>query len=342
MNGSSVQASATSASSKATASSSASWSLEGNGADPGSLTPVLPAPGGRRGRRRSSSVRTRSAEAVRHRRHHHLVGAGARHQLVEPFGHRGGVADDAVGRHRPRHLDVGVHGGLLRADAAVRRRPVRIASIASRAGPARCSASSSVSAASTPAVTMKYGSVEGDARCERAAVPARRHRPSRSRCRCRSGGRRRTAARAARRAGRSSRSSRAARSPATTWPPAWRGSGPTRRGRGARSPSRPIRSTSSAGKSSAPSPAGLRRSAAAVAGSVPGARPMPRSMRPGCSASSSANCSATTSGGWLGSITPPDPTRIVLVLAARWAISTAGDVLATVGMLWCSATQNRW
>ena len=40
----------------------------------------------------------------------------------------------------------------------VRRRPVRMASMARRAGPARCSASSSVSAASTPAVTMKYGS----------------------------------------------------------------------------------------------------------------------------------------------------------------------------------------
>ena len=54
-----------------------------------------------------------------------------------------------------------------------------------------------------------------------------------------------------------------------------------------------------------------------------------------------ANCSATTSGGWFGSITPPDPIRIRDVMVARWAISTAGDVLAMVGMLWCSATQNR-
>ena len=38
---------------------------------------------------------------------------------------------------------------------------------------------------------------------------------------------------------------------------------------------------------------GPRRSAAAVSWSVPGARPMPRSMRPGCSASSIPNCSAT-------------------------------------------------
>ena len=61
-----------------------------------------------------------------------------------------------------------------------------------------------------------------------------------------------------------------------------------------------------------------RRSAAAVTWSVPGARPIPRSMRPGCSASSVPNCSATTSGAWLGSITPPEPTRIVSVCAARW------------------------
>ncbi len=54
-----------------------------------------------------------------------------------------------------------------------------------------------------------------------------------------------------------------------------------------------------------------------------------------------ANCSATTSGAWLGSITPPEPTLIDDVDAARWAIRTAGDVLATVGMLWCSATQKR-
>jgi hypothetical protein len=54
-----------------------------------------------------------------------------------------------------------------------------------------------------------------------------------------------------------------------------------------------------------------------------------------------ANCSATASSAWFGSITPPEPTRIVSVAAATWAISTAGAVLATVGMLWCSATQKR-
>ena len=45
-------------------------------------------------------------------------------------------------------------------------------------------------------------------------------------------------------------------------------------------------------------------------GSDPGARPIPRSIRPGAAASNRANCSATASGAWLGSITPPEPSRI--------------------------------
>ncbi len=45
---------------------------------------------------------------------------------------------------------------------------------------------------------------------------------------------------------------------------------------------------------------------------------------------------------WFGSMTPPEPTRIRSVAAATWAISTDGTVLATLRMLWCSATQNRW
>ena len=68
---------------------------------------------------------------------------------------------------------------------------------------------------------------------------------------------------------------------------------------------------------------------------------MPRSMRPGCSASSMPNCSAITSDAWFGSMTPPEPTRMVDVADAMWASSTAGAELAMPGMLWCSATQWR-
>jgi hypothetical protein len=61
----------------------------------------------------------------------------------------------------------------------------------------------------------------------------------------------------------------------------------------------------------------LPRKAYEVTGSEPGARPMPKSIRPGAAASSRANCSATASGAWLGSITPPDPSRIRDVRAAK-------------------------
>jgi hypothetical protein len=64
-------------------------------------------------------------------------------------------------------------------------------------------------------------------------------------------------------------------------------------------------------------------------------------MRPGCSASSSRNDSATASGLWFGSITPPEPTRILRVDEATRSISTAGVELARLGVLWCSANQNR-
>ena len=110
---------------------------------------------------------------------------------------------------------------------------------------------------------------------------------------------------------------------------------------GQRPVKKPSRSISWSGKSSADSASGERRSAAAVTWSVPGARPMPRSIRPGWSASSMPNCSATTSDTWLGSITPPEPTRMVVVASAMWPISTGGAELAMPGMLWCSATQNR-
>jgi hypothetical protein len=53
------------------------------------------------------------------------------------------------------------------------------------------------------------------------------------------------------------------------------------------------------------------------------------------------NCSAITSDTWLGSMTPPEPTRMTEVASAMWPISTGGAELAMPGMLWCSATQNR-
>jgi hypothetical protein len=45
------------------------------------------------------------------------------------------------------------------------------------------------------------------------------------------------------------------------------------------------------------------------------------------------NCSATVSGAWFGSITPPEPTRIADVADAIWPARTAGAELAMPGML---------
>ena len=55
-------------------------------------------------------------------------------------------------------------------------------------------------------------------------------------------------------------------------------------------------------------------------------------MRSPCNATRVPNCSATTSDEWLGSITPPEPTRMRDVAAAIAAISTAGAELATASM----------
>ena len=70
-------------------------------------------------------------------------------------------------------------------------------------------------------------------------------------------------------------------------------------------------SSSWSAKSSPAAPSRPRRSAWAASWSLPGARPRPRSIRPGCSAARVPNCSATTIGAWLGSITPPDPSRML-------------------------------
>ena len=76
----------------------------------------------------------------------------------------------------------------------------------------------------------------------------------------------------------------------------------------------------------------LPRTARAPFWPLPGARPSPRSMRPGNSASSVPNCSAITSGAWLGSMIPPAPTRMVEVAAPTCAITTAVAALAIPGM----------
>src|SRR5699024_7662600 len=84
-----------------------------------------------------------------------------------------------------------------------------------------------------------------------------------------------------------------------------------------------------------------RRRARMVVGSVPGARPSPRSIRPGCRLASVPYCSAMISGAWFGSITPPAPGGMLLVCAATCAISTLVAEEAIEGLLWCSAYQTR-
>ena len=83
----------------------------------------------------------------------------------------------------------------------------------------------------------------------------------------------------------------------------------------------------------------LRRMARAVIPSDPGARPSPRSMRPGYSAAKVPNCSAMARGAWLGSMTPPAPTRMVVVPSATKPATTEVAADAMPAMLWCSASQ---
>ena len=64
-------------------------------------------------------------------------------------------------------------------------------------------------------------------------------------------------------------------------------------------------------------------------------------MRPGCRVARVPNCSAMVSGVWLGSMIPPEPSRIVEVWAATWAMSTLVADDAIDDMLWCSAYQTR-
>lgn len=89
--------------------------------------------------------------------------------------------------------------------------------------------------------------------------------------------------------------------------------------------------------SSLPRPSALRTPSV-----KPTERPRPMSTRPGKRDSRTPNCSATTRGRWLGSITPPVPTRMRSVAPATAAASTVGADPATPGTPWCSETQNRW
>ena len=84
-----------------------------------------------------------------------------------------------------------------------------------------------------------------------------------------------------------------------------------------------------------------RGAGAQLGRSVPGARPRPRSIRPGNSVSRVPNCSAITSGEWLGSMMPPAPSRMVSVCSATWPMRMLVALEAMVGMLWCSAYQTR-
>ncbi|MNI92587.1 hypothetical protein D3C73_1504010 [compost metagenome] len=62
-------------------------------------------------------------------------------------------------------------------------------------------------------------------------------------------------------------------------------------------------------------------------------------MRPGCKVSSVPNCSATTSGAWLGSMMPPAPTRICRVALAISLMTSDVAAEPMPGMSWCSAIQ---
>ncbi len=73
----------------------------------------------------------------------------------------------------------------------------------------------------------------------------------------------------------------------------------------------------------------------------PGARPMPKSMRLGCSASSRRYDSATLSDEWLGSITPASAEAYATRHLGHVSDHDFGVVVAIPGMLWCSAYQRR-
>ena len=109
-------------------------------------------------------------QPVRHRRDHQLVCSRA-------FGECGqAVGDEGCGRRRCDWMAsriAAARSGCSAASAgetSCNRRPVRRANMARRAGAARYSARSTVSAASTPAVTIVYGSSRTRRGAERLAI----------------------------------------------------------------------------------------------------------------------------------------------------------------------------
>src|SRR5699024_11197257 len=74
--------------------------------------------------------------------------------------------------------------------------------------------------------------------------------------------------------------------------------------------------------------------------SVPGARPKPRSIRSPCILATVPYCSATMSGAWLGSMTPPEPSRCSVGGAGAGGMSGDVELAAGVGVLWCWAYQS--
>ena len=187
-----------------------------------------------------------------------------------------------------------------RKSPRARRTQLRSSVVASR------SASASLSAQTTATPRIAYGSAApAMAGSARGSSASRRRRRSR-----RNDARTRSRRRPCRQAARYSRSSRAARSAAAGRRPASHarcGTDGLRKGVALEQRSAP---GTAPGNRRRRRMSWRRRSANEVTGSVPGARPRPRSMRPGNSASSTLKRSATISGAWFGSITPPEPTRM--------------------------------
>ena len=287
----------------------------------------------------SSSVRMRSGRPYVIVEIISSAACGLLGQLHQPGDGAGAVVDDAVRRHRPGDVDVGVHGRLVGRQQRRAGGSCGCRGSARRAGPARCSACSASSAASTPAVTIVYGSASsGDGRNALAVQLAGLERRRRH---VEVVGEPEAEAELAGDLGRVA----------------------------ARAEQHDLRARRRRRRGPEPRPRALLDALVAeqahqveeVAGEVLGAehvrrrgaarRPSPDRCRApgrcrgrrgrGAAPRAWRTARRRRAARGSGSITPPEPMRIDDVDAPRWAISTGGDVLATVAMLWCSATQKR-